>query len=316
MAGRCQQSWITEPVHAISTCNVKCKKNTYMCLNKWLAGTARVLAMVTAVFVTWLHAAAPAATPTVGAASASPAYVVVNTPTAVIITTTITDSTLLANGVNLLQTDANGKTLGTIGVMHDDGLSGDAKAGDKVFSYQVTVSQTDVGRIYFRASAAFKSVLQRVLSNVVSITLDPFKLPPDPGDVGKQELAGIDSDHDGVRDDVQRYIAIQFLNSRRTRAAASQYATALEDIILAAAEPSIVDASSNILAATRCYASIVGVTQAYDDTNNILLTFLNTDQRKAAYDLSQQALSGRTFDSPSVNELRQFCNFNVDALPN
>ena len=36
--------------------------------------------------------------------------------------------------------------------------------------------------------------------------VDPFTLPPDPGEAGKQTLQGIDFDRDGVRDDVQRWI--------------------------------------------------------------------------------------------------------------
>lgn len=34
----------------------------------------------------------------------------------------------------------------------------------------------------------------------------PKNFPPDPGDSGKKTIQGIDTDHDGVRDDVQRWI--------------------------------------------------------------------------------------------------------------
>ena len=37
----------------------------------------------------------------------------------------------------------------------------------------------------------------------------PEGLPPDPGEAGKVTVEGIDSDGDGVRDDVQRYIALE-----------------------------------------------------------------------------------------------------------
>ena len=33
-----------------------------------------------------------------------------------------------------------------------------------------------------------------------------FVLPPDPGKAGKETPLGIDTDGDGVRDDIQRYI--------------------------------------------------------------------------------------------------------------
>ena len=44
-------------------------------------------------------------------------------------------------------------------------------------------------------------------------------LPPDPGEAGKATLEGIDSDQDGIRDDIQRYIALTYPDSQKTRAA-------------------------------------------------------------------------------------------------
>ncbi|GLS05186.1 hypothetical protein GCM10007860_23360 [Chitiniphilus shinanonensis] len=38
-------------------------------------------------------------------------------------------------------------------------------------------------------------------------TINGIKVPPDPGAAGRKTLAGIDADHDGVRDDVQRFLA-------------------------------------------------------------------------------------------------------------
>ena len=77
-------------------------------------GTAAVLLAVAAV---WLHAA----TPTVGTLAATPAYVVVNSPTSVVFTVQISDPSLLSNGVNLLKVDASGKAIANVGVMRDDG---------------------------------------------------------------------------------------------------------------------------------------------------------------------------------------------------
>ncbi|MDX8380534.1 MAG: hypothetical protein R8M14_00305 [Ghiorsea sp.] len=45
------------------------------------------------------------------------------------------------------------------------------------------------------------------LFNSVAVA-QPSGLPPDPGAAGRGTLAGIDSDNDGVRDDVQRWIAL------------------------------------------------------------------------------------------------------------
>jgi hypothetical protein len=47
-------------------------------------------------------------------------------------------------------------------------------------------------------------------------------LPPDPGEAGKATIEGIDSDQDGLRDDIQRYIALTYPDSEKTREALRQ----------------------------------------------------------------------------------------------
>jgi hypothetical protein len=52
----------------------------------------------------------------------------------------------------------------------------------------------------------------------------PRGFPPDPGEAGKKTLEGIDSDHDGLRDDLQRWIYARFPNEPKKRAALKQMA--------------------------------------------------------------------------------------------
>jgi hypothetical protein len=65
-----------------------------------------------------------------------------------------------------------------------------------------------------------------------SVTFAVVPLPPDPGDAGKATLAGIDSDGDGVRDDVERWIALTYPNSARVRAALYQEAGGIQQAIV------------------------------------------------------------------------------------
>ena len=65
-----------------------------------------------------------AAAPNVGVTQATPSEIAVNTPTLVTVTSAITDSTVIATGVNLLETDAGGRTLAVLGTMRDDGTGG------------------------------------------------------------------------------------------------------------------------------------------------------------------------------------------------
>ena len=133
----------------------------------WIAAAAALTILAN---VEWLRAA-----PAIGPAAATPAGVVVNTATPVVFTAQIADASLIPGSVNLLKTDANGKTLATVGSLVDDGTNGDAAPGDKTFSTRLTINEATVGQTYYRVSAAFKGVLLRTLSNVIVV---PVQAPP------------------------------------------------------------------------------------------------------------------------------------------
>lgn len=130
----------------------------------WFAGAAAIL--VIAAGTAWLKAAPQART--IGAVLATPAYVVVNTPTQVRFTAVITDPAVQP-GVNLLKVDAAGKTLANLGAMNDSGVNGDLVAGDKTFSLLVNLNEPSPGEVFYRVSGPFKGVLQRVLSPVLAV---------------------------------------------------------------------------------------------------------------------------------------------------
>jgi len=69
---------------------------------------------------------------------------------------------------------------------------------------------------YFLVNMVFSLLITNVtyadtdiLSDTSSVSSESF-LPPEPGAEGHETLAGIDSDEDGLRDDIQRLIAIKF----------------------------------------------------------------------------------------------------------
>ena len=55
---------------------------------------------------------------------------------------------------------------------------------------------------------------------VVQILGEPsLNLPPDPGPAGDEAIEGIDTDQNGVRDDIDRWIGLNYRNSEKTRMA-------------------------------------------------------------------------------------------------
>lgn len=118
-----------------------------------------------------LHAA-----PSIEATSVTPMTAVIATPTQVTVHASITDASLIAGGVNLLQLNPNG-TATILGTLHDDGLNGDAFAGDLVFTLVVTLNAPAASRVQLQVSAAFKGVLQRVKSPIMSVFFQPANAP-------------------------------------------------------------------------------------------------------------------------------------------
>lgn len=53
--------------------------------------------------------------------------------------------------VSLLQVDDQGNKLRYIGIMSDDGVMGDRKAGDGIFSKKINLTEKKAGNVYFAA---------------------------------------------------------------------------------------------------------------------------------------------------------------------
>lgn len=76
--------------------------------------------------------------------------------------------------------------------------------------YQIRVATDTTGSVfpYERAAENAEDEVKELAKKVPKEVLD--KLPPDPGEEGKKTLLGIDSNNDGLRDDLERFVAIRF----------------------------------------------------------------------------------------------------------
>lgn len=114
--------------------------------------------------------------PAIGVANATPMTAVIGTPTPITVTASISDPSVIANGVNLLQINPNGTTT-ILGVMHDDGLNGDANAGDGLFTLLVTLNASSPSQVQLQVSAAFKGALARIKSSVMPVFFQSANAP-------------------------------------------------------------------------------------------------------------------------------------------
>jgi hypothetical protein len=89
-----------------------------------------------------------------------------NSPTTLTVSTYISDQALLSSSVTLLRVDSRGKTIATLGSLNDNGVNGDLKAGDRIYSIRIILAEPQAGMVYLKISAALKGVLKRIASDV------------------------------------------------------------------------------------------------------------------------------------------------------
>lgn len=161
---------------------------------------------------------------------------------------------------------------------------------------------------------------QKVIAKPLPIVLviteqkDIEGLPPDPGNAGKQTLLGIDSDSDGVRDDIQRYIYFTYPDNEKVRVALSQAAIEYQGLLAQSNDP---DAAFNH--ATRmarhgeCLDYIQGET-ASDTLAALKAEILNTKERSLAYLNFNNNLVGEIILGAPFQNWKNSCSFDVDAI--
>jgi len=140
-------------------------------------------------------------------------------------------------------------------------------------------------------------------------------LPSDLGDKGKETLVGMDVDQDGVRDDVQRWIALNYQWSEKTRAALRQNAKIMQEFLLYADNPDMAYKTS--LISGRAGSCLAYVNEDfYDISSELKAKLLNTYKRSKAYLQADRHLSGKMYKSLPYKQRKQGCNFDPDTMPN
>lgn len=153
-------------------------------------------------------------------------------------------------------------------------------------------------------------------------------LPNDPGEAGKLTLEGIDSDNDGVRDDLQRYIALSHPDSAKFRAVLTQYTLNLQEKLINAGDPiKSLELANQHTKDSACHQYIDSVSvhseqgRGKSPRRELYSEALNTLERSRAYLNYNDHLYGNIFMSPEpasydLTPLKKYCDFDSDLLPN
>jgi len=131
------------------------------------------------------------------------------------------------------------------------------------------------------------------------IPFDPnnlsWEITADPSIDGNAALEGIDSDNDGVRDDVQTFITERYPSNINSKLALRQLANAYQEALIAVSNNNQEDVNislGKISSATQC---ILFTTKNIEDTRLIESKMMNTIERVRAYEEVNALASGQFF---------------------
>lgn len=147
-----------------------------------------------------------------------------------------------------------------------------------------------------------------------------MSLPPDPGEAGKVTLEGIDSNSDGVRDDIERYIELSFPQSETMREASFDVvrvvARALADAGDKASSLLHADAFGKAYVCANWAAeSMAGFEDGYFPLRRTQAEFVNTRARNDAY-LQFHADIAWTTSKPVSDPASSNCTFDPMSMEN
>lgn len=130
-------------------------------------GLVLAVAFIVALLALMLgNLSAPAAAPSIAPVTATPGRVSAGLASMIHITAQIADPGVIASSVNLQRLSDAGAVLAVVGVLHDDGLNGDAVAGDRIYTLDISFTEAN-GPIRLRVSAGFKGLLKRINSDEI-----------------------------------------------------------------------------------------------------------------------------------------------------
>ncbi|WP_324172617.1 hypothetical protein [Sulfurimonas sp.] len=153
-------------------------------------------------------------------------------------------------------------------------------------------------------------------------TINGYKLPPQPDEaLNNSTLLGIDSNDNGVRDDVEIFIVKKYATDHKIVTEigfqlASAYQQILDNPLDTEANHAALDAASDCNFYFNFYAKYYGDPVLLDsylgkDFKNLQL---NRKSRVKAYLEYDAELSGGVYESTKSDKLKEKCNFDVASL--
>lgn len=152
--------------------------------------------------------------------------------------------------------------------------------------------------------------------HVMFVVDESLQVPMPNATINDKTVAGVDSDGDGIRDDIQRWINEKYATQPKVKMTMKQMAMGMQLALLSVAnkEQSIVT-SKKYLNDLTCAFYTVGVDAAAKLKRELKSKILNTKDRHYADIKVSANFSGQSHDLPSTpEEEKALCAFNPDSL--
>jgi hypothetical protein len=146
------------------------------------------------------------------------------------------------------------------------------------------------------------------------------KLPPDPGEAGKLTIEGIDSDNDGVRDDVQRFIAENWGHSERAVKTLTLNAKTIQTAVIIGDSVTREEARVKVkpmLDAGSCY--ILALDESVWNTSaldKVAAAVLNTPERAKRAEAFNYQAGHSVYAFDTTRTTTEICGFDPAQLSN
>lgn len=152
--------------------------------------------------------------------------------------------------------------------------------------------------------------------HVMFVVDESLQVPMPNEKINEKTVAGVDSDNDGIRDDIQRWINEEYADKPKVKMALKQVAMGMQ-IQLLSAENKVqsIAASNKYLNDLFCLTAIVGFNEKVKLRRNLKAKMLNTKDRHYAEIKSNGNFSGQGGVIPNTpEEQKAFCAFTPDSL--
>jgi hypothetical protein len=166
-----------------------------------------------------------------------------------------------------------------------------------LFSIYIPAStsiKTYDGTVQIRNASSPPRTYSKPLPIILKVSSSNGALPPDPSEAGKITLAGIDTDGDGVRDDVERLIAFMNISVQQSSILQDIAKNMQQDITIAMPKDDAIQQIRQELTSGECLRYLLGTEQAIALKKQVREAMLNTRERLLAYAAIDALFGGET----------------------